>query len=142
MSLAKPEDIDEPTDTDTVETYTDASDASHGDVVTNPAVTVMGDEMPVSEAVTLLFDMLESPEAFGMVSESRVEGIETHVGHLAERIESLEEQNERLRGDVAVLWEHVASDGPNGQKVIPNGDGTAYLPDSFAAYDPTAEFTE
>ena len=63
-------------------------------------VEVLGDEMAVDEAVKQLGDMLERPEAFGMVPASR-------LTDLNERIAELQSENEQLREEVDAITESL-----------------------------------
>ena len=91
------------------------------------------EEMDPLEAIELLGDMVGNPESFGIASESMVREAE-------ERVEELEAENERLRRDLAVLWEHVSFEGPNGERAVPVEEGSGVGPKSVDVYDPTAEF--
>lgn len=126
MKLSKPEDMDE------VEESPAVSDMD--------TVVMFGEETPIDNAVQALTEIVEQPDNFGLVSESRL--VESE-----ERVLELEERNENLRRDVAVLWEYVTENfvdrqTPSGEKAIPVDSESGAGPLSFDVYDPTREFDE
>ena len=126
MKLSKPEDMDE------VEESPAVSDMD--------TVVMFGEETPIDNAVQALAEIVERPDNFGLVSESRL--VESE-----ERVLELEERNENLRRDVAVLWEYVTENfvdrqAAGGAKVVPAGSERGVAPLSFDVYDPTREFDE
>ena len=126
MKLSKPEDMDE------VEESPAVSDMD--------TVVMFGEETPIDNAVQALAEIVEQPDNFGLVSESRL--VESE-----ERVLELEERNENLRRDVAVLWEYVTENfvdrqTPSGEKAIPGDSERGVVPLSFDVYDPTREFME
>ena len=126
MKLSKPEDMDE------VEESPAVSDMD--------TVVMFGEETPIDNAVQALAEIVERPDNFGLVSESRL--VESE-----QRVLELEERNENLRRDVAVLWEYVTENfvdrqAAGGAKVVPADSERGVAPLSFDVYDPTREFDE
>lgn len=96
-------------------------------------VEVLGGEMSVERAVEQFGEMLEQPEAFDLVPASKVRALE-------ERVEELEEENQKVRRDLAVLWVTESVEAIDGSHVVPDGDGKGVGPLSVDGSDPTDEF--
>ena len=80
MKLSLPEEMDDPPESDT-------------GGVERESVSVMGDEMDALAAIELLGEMLERPEAFGLVPASR-------LTELNERLAEVQAENGRLREEM------------------------------------------
>jgi hypothetical protein len=80
MKLSLPEEMDDPPEEDS------------GDGM-RESVSVMGEEMEPLAAIELLGEMLERPEAFGLVPASRLTG-------LNERLAEVQAENGRLREEM------------------------------------------
>ena len=85
-------------------------------------VSVFDDEMTVSGAVELMGEMLENPEAFGMVPES------SHRD-LRRRVEELEEQNEELVESLRRAY-----------SIMDEAESMSQFTIDESVYDPTEEF--
>lgn len=85
-------------------------------------VSVMGDEMDPTAAIELLGEMLERPEAFGMVAES------SHV-ELVERVGALEAENEELRESLRQVY-----------TIMDEAESVSQFSLNGSVYDPTEEF--
>jgi len=71
----------------------DPTEGSSGDGFEGTTVEVLGDEMTVEKAVEQLGEMLERPEAFGLVPASR-------LTELNERLVDVEAENGQLRAEM------------------------------------------
>lgn len=98
-------------------------------------VSMFADEVKMDplEAIELLGEMVDQPDEFGI-------GTNEAIRELRGRVEELEAENDDLRRDLAVLWEFVSVEGPNGERVVAVEDGKGVGPESLDLYDPTGEF--
>jgi hypothetical protein len=136
MTLTKPNAVDEPQEPDTVESDTTSSEAtqqaengSTGDATVN----LYGGEMDLESAVSLIADVIEAPDEYGLVSDDRVEPLETKTEDHRERIDQLEDSIAELYAAIAVMadtdtdWRHadvtVYDDGEYQVSFDPTGNG-------------------
>lgn len=126
--------LSKPSEMDAAESESEKSaDVSGGS--DTETVSMFGDEVEMEplEAIELLGEMVDQPDAFGI-------GTTEAIRELRDRVDELEAENDALRRDLAVLWEHVSVEGPNGERAVPVEDGKGVGPESVNLYDPTGEF--
>lgn len=136
MTLTKPNAVDDPQEPDTVESDTtpsevtqEAESGSTGDATVN----LYGGEMDLQSAVSLIADVIEKPDDYGLVSSERVELFETKTADHRERIDQLEDSIAELYAAIAVMtdtdtdWRHadvtVYDDGEYQVSLDPTGNG-------------------
>lgn len=126
--------LSKPGEMDAAESKSDKSaDAPRGS--DTETVSMFGDEaeMEPLEAIELLGEMVDQPDAFGI-------GTTEAIRELRDRVDELEAENDALRQDLAVLWGYVSVEGPNGERVVSLEEGRGVAPESVDLYDPTGEF--
>jgi hypothetical protein len=141
MTLTKPNAVDEPQEPDTVESDTTSSEATQqaeNDSTEDATVNLYGGEMDLESAVTLISDVIEAPDEYGLVSADRVEPLETKTEDHRERIEQLEDSIAELYAAITVMadtdtdWRHadvtVYDDGEYQVSIDPAGNGGGKLP--------------
>lgn len=141
MTLTKPNAVDEPQEPDTVESDTTPSEATQqaeNDSTEHATINLYGGEMDLESAVSLIADVIEAPDEYGLVSGDRVEPLETKTEDHRERIDQLEDSIAELYAAIAVMtdtdmdWRHadvtVYDDGEYQVSLDPTGDGGGTLP--------------
>lgn len=125
MKLSLPAEMDESAGEDSgKQSGSSGKQSGSGEKLRDQTVSLFdeGSVMDPLEAIELLGEMLDRPEAFGMVAESSHE-------ELAERVEALEEENERLAESLRSAYE-----------VLDEQDSIKSFSIDRSVYDPTEEF--
>lgn len=114
MKFSSPGEVDEPAEPEAGESAPEPTPPE--------TVTVFGSETTLTEAVELMGEMLDKPEAFGMVSESQ------HA-EVVERVEELEAENERMAESLRQVY-----------SIMDEADKMSQFSLNESVYDPTEEF--
>lgn len=123
MKLSSPAQMDEPTGEDSgKQSGSLGKQSASGEKLREQTVSLFGEEMPLVEGVELIGEFVDQPEAFGLVSESQYR-------ELAERVDELEEENERLAESLRSAYE-----------VLDESDSVKHFSIDRSVYDPTEEF--
>lgn len=132
MQFSKPEDMDDMGEPDS----SDVTLVAGGSSGTEPQLVEFAGEgeIPITDAVESLSRITQSPEAFGVVSYDQFVELQNKNYELRQEVE-------KLRGDLAALWESVAEEAGDGRKFVVGND-SGYLPESVDVYDPTEEFDD
>ena len=160
MSLSAPADMDEPTDTETVESSpnpseSDGEDEDVDESADQPAeetmVEVDGEEIPLAEAVERNREAIDNPANHGMIPLRELTKIMGRIVDLEEEIDALygmdgkqqqqiDELKEKVDHIVRILpgvndatWDHFDESDGNGPETEESGDGGSGNPPSPAS---------
>lgn len=123
MKLSSPEQMDEPAEESTGKQSDSLGNVNQSvEKLRDQTVSLFGEEMPLVEGVELLGEFLDQPEAFGLVSESQYRD-------LADRVEQLERENERMAESLRQAYE-----------ILDEAESVSQFSLNKSVYDPTEEF--
>jgi len=138
-------DFKKPEDDDKGETFDGDRSAGEGSAsITEETVEFGDEEVTVADALRLTGDVVMNPDtAAGFATDDDVASLKKKVAELRGEntelrkvIGDLESELERVRSDVAALWESVGVEDDSGQYWVPSSGSTGYAPESFSHTDP------